>query len=174
MTGRCAAVASSVLAGASGTALADPQGVTPVQLEEASAVQPGTIELQAGGRYTLDRHEVLMPMRGHWRLTWGGGTTVLNPGDTAAILSETQSRALNVHIAELALLRMGARPFHVVLPTPRNRQVVPIRSTGASEAIGQLGPVVSALQQAGFYAEWKGKFGDEAWSALEASTGKLA
>ena len=55
-------------------------------------------------------------------------------GDTAAILSETQSRALNVHLAELALLRMGARPFHVVMPTPRNRQIVPIRSTGASEA----------------------------------------
>ncbi len=35
--------------------------------------------------YTLDRHEILMPMRGHWRLTWDGGTTVLNPGDTAAI-----------------------------------------------------------------------------------------
>lgn len=35
--------------------------------------------------YALDRHEVLMPMRGHWRLTWEGGTTVLNPGDTAAI-----------------------------------------------------------------------------------------
>ena len=29
-------------------------------------------------------------------------------GDTAAILSETQSRALNVHLAELALLRHGA------------------------------------------------------------------
>jgi len=35
--------------------------------------------------YTIDRHEILMPMRGYWRLTWGGGTTVLNPGDTAAI-----------------------------------------------------------------------------------------
>ncbi len=30
-----------------------------------------------------------------------------------------------------------------------------------------------ALQQANFYSEWKGKFGDEAWSALEASVGKL-
>ena len=63
----------------------------------------------------------------------------VKPGDTAAILSETQSRALNVHLAELALLRMGARPFHVVVPTPRNRQIVPIRSTGASEAIQRLG-----------------------------------
>jgi quercetin dioxygenase-like cupin family protein len=24
-------------------------------------------------------------MRGYWRLTWGKGSTVLNPGDTAAI-----------------------------------------------------------------------------------------
>ncbi len=74
-------------------------------------------------------------------------------GDTAAILSETQSRALNVHLAELALLRMGARPFHIVVPTPRNRQIVPIRSTGASEAIQRLAPVVTALQQAGFVVD---------------------
>ncbi|GLH79100.1 hypothetical protein SSBR45G_40090 [Bradyrhizobium sp. SSBR45G] len=74
-------------------------------------------------------------------------------GDTAAILSETQSRALNVHLAELALLRMGARPFHVVVPTPRNPHPVPVRSTGASEAIGKLGPVVTALQQAGFVVD---------------------
>ena len=77
----------------------------------------------------------------------------VKPGDTAAILSETQSRALNVHLAELALLRMGARPFHVIVPTPRNREVVPIRSTGASIAIQKLGPVVSALQQAGFVVD---------------------
>src|SRR5207253_4873414 len=74
-------------------------------------------------------------------------------GDTAAILSETQSRALNVHLAELALLRMGARPFRVIVPTPRNRQIVPIRSTGASEAIQRLAPVVTALQQAGFVVD---------------------
>src|SRR6476620_6298179 len=74
-------------------------------------------------------------------------------GDTAAILSETQSRPLNVHLAELALLRMGAKPFHVIVPTPRNRQIVPIRSTGASEAIQRLGPVITALQQAGFVVD---------------------
>src|SRR5260221_1767684 len=74
-------------------------------------------------------------------------------GDTAAILSETQSRALNVDWAELGLLRMGENPFHSVVPTPRNRQVVPIRSTGASEAIQRLAPVVTALQQAGFVVD---------------------
>jgi 2,5-dihydroxypyridine 5,6-dioxygenase len=74
-------------------------------------------------------------------------------GDTAAILSETQSRALNVHLAELALLRLGARPFHLVVPTPRNRHPVPVRSTGASEAIGKLAPVVDALGAAGFVVD---------------------
>ncbi len=35
--------------------------------------------------YVCETNEVLMPMRGHWRLTWDGGQTVLNPGDTCAI-----------------------------------------------------------------------------------------
>lgn len=74
-------------------------------------------------------------------------------GDTVAILSETQSRPLNVHLAELALMRLGARPFHLVVPTPRNPHPVAIRSTGASEAIGRLAPVVSALGQAGFVVD---------------------
>src|SRR6202022_2980449 len=73
--------------------------------------------------------------------------------DTGGILSETQSRALNVHLAELALLRMGAKPFHVIVPTPRHRQIVAIRSAGASEAIQRLAPVVTALQQAGFVVD---------------------
>ena len=30
------------------------------------------------------------------------------------------------------------------------------------------------LRKAGFYSEWKGKFGDEAWALLERSTGKLS
>jgi len=77
----------------------------------------------------------------------------LQPGDTAAILSETQSRALNVQLAELALLRLGARPFHIVLPTPRQAAPVPIRSTGASNAIQQLAPVVQALGQAGLVVD---------------------
>lgn len=69
----------------------------------------------------------------------------LSPGETVAILSETQSRALNVHLAELAALSLGARVFHLVLPTERNPYPVPVRSTGASEAIGGLAPVVQAL-----------------------------
>jgi TRAP-type transport system periplasmic protein len=35
-------------------------------------------------------------------------------------------------------------------------------------------PFRDKLRQAGFYAEWKGKFGDEAWALLEKDAGKLA
>ncbi|MBS0338660.1 MAG: peptidase M29 [Proteobacteria bacterium] len=77
----------------------------------------------------------------------------VGPGDACAILSETQSRALNVQLAELALLKLKARPFHVVVPTPRQAAPVPIRSTGASVALQDLGPAVAALAASTFVAD---------------------
>src|SRR5262245_2349894 len=74
-------------------------------------------------------------------------------GDACAILSETQSRALNVQLAELALARLGARPFHVIVPTPRLSAPVPIRSTGASVALQNMVPAVAALAGSVFVAD---------------------
>lgn len=34
---------------------------------------------------TAAQHTVLMPMRGHWKLRYEGGETILNPGDTCLI-----------------------------------------------------------------------------------------
>ena len=67
-------------------------------------------------------------------------------GDPVAILSETQSRPVNVQLSELALLRLGAQPFHVVIPTPPQSVAVPIRSTGTTAAIQHLKPVMAALR----------------------------
>jgi 2,5-dihydroxypyridine 5,6-dioxygenase len=75
------------------------------------------------------------------------------PGDACAVLSETQSRRLNVQLAELALHRLGARPFHVVVPTPRQQAPVPIRSTGASVALQGHGPALQALAASAFVAD---------------------
>jgi 2,5-dihydroxypyridine 5,6-dioxygenase len=74
-------------------------------------------------------------------------------GDEVAILSETQSRALNVHLAELALLRLGARPFHLVLPTPALAAPVPVRSTGSSVAIAGNQAALAALKSARLVAD---------------------
>lgn len=77
----------------------------------------------------------------------------VSPGDACAVLSETQSRALNVQLAELALHKLGARPFHIVVPTPRQQAPVPVRSTGASVALQGLQPALSALSAATFIAD---------------------
>src|SRR4051794_20709987 len=77
----------------------------------------------------------------------------VQPGEAVAILSESQSRAVNVQLAELALARLKARPFHVVVPTPPPRAPVPVRSTGASDAVQGLGPVVQALAASGMVVD---------------------
>ena len=74
-------------------------------------------------------------------------------GDACAVLSENQTRPLLPQLAELALARIGARPFHVVLPGKPLAAPVPVRSTGASDAIGQLEPVVQALAASVFVAD---------------------
>ena len=68
----------------------------------------------------------------------------VSPGEVVAILSETQSRRVLVELSELALLQLGARPFHVQLVSPPVSGV-PIRSTGTSLAVAGLEPVVQAL-----------------------------
>jgi 2,5-dihydroxypyridine 5,6-dioxygenase len=74
-------------------------------------------------------------------------------GDTAVVLSETQSRPVNVQLAQLALARLGASVFQIVLTSPKLSAPVPVRSTGASDAIGQLAPVVQALAATTFIAD---------------------
>ena len=77
----------------------------------------------------------------------------VQPGEVCAILSESQSRQVNVNLAELALQRMGATPFHVVVPSPRQTAIVPVRSTGASVALGGLDPVIGALASSSFVVD---------------------
>ncbi|MCS5687239.1 MAG: peptidase M29 [Actinomycetota bacterium] len=72
---------------------------------------------------------------------------------TAAILSETQSRDVNVNLAELALDRLGVRAIHIVVPTLRQTAPVPIRSTGASDAIAGSAAVIRALATVDFVVD---------------------
>jgi 2,5-dihydroxypyridine 5,6-dioxygenase len=74
-------------------------------------------------------------------------------GEVCAVLSETRTRAELPRLAELGLQRLGARVFHLTLPGRPLSAPVPIRSTGASDAIGGLTPVVQALAGCGFVAD---------------------
>lgn len=71
--------------------------------------------------------------------------SAIMPGDEVVILSESQSRPVNVQLAELALLIIGAKPFHVKVTTPPQSTPVPVRSTGASQALKHNTGVLAAL-----------------------------
>jgi 2,5-dihydroxypyridine 5,6-dioxygenase len=66
-------------------------------------------------------------------------------GTRVALLAETQSRPINIQLAELALERLGANWCRVTVPTPRQSAPVPVRSTGASQALGGQESAIAAL-----------------------------
>jgi mannose-6-phosphate isomerase-like protein (cupin superfamily) len=70
---------------------------------EMDFITGGSIPVDA---YTVDKPEVLMPMRGHWRLAWEGGSATLNPGDTCLVPA---GLARSVHpnmMGEVAMYRV--------------------------------------------------------------------
>jgi TRAP-type transport system periplasmic protein len=66
---------------------------------------------------------------------------------------------------------------------PRQRDAVTKQNADLAESLKQKGmtvnttdpvPFQDALRKAGFYADWKGRFGDESWAILEKAVGRLA
>jgi 2,5-dihydroxypyridine 5,6-dioxygenase len=91
----------------------------------------------------------------HWLTAFVKTFTLcgVQPGDVCAVLCETTSRRINVELSQLALAQLGAKCFTIELATPKQSAPVAIRSTGASDAIAGLAPVVAALSQAVFIAD---------------------
>lgn len=69
----------------------------------------------------------------------------LNAGDTVAILCETQSRPVLPELARLAAARLGGRSFTLVLPSVFESKQPVSRSTGSSQALQNIAPVITAL-----------------------------
>jgi 2,5-dihydroxypyridine 5,6-dioxygenase len=69
-------------------------------------------------------------------------------GEVVAVLSESQSRASLVETARLAAQSLGGSVLDVMVPTPVSTQPVPVRSTGASQALAGNVAVVAALAAA--------------------------
>ena len=56
--------------------------------------------------YSTERHEILMVMRGHWRLTWESGEAVLAPGDVCAVPPELKRTLAPSMTGEASLFRV--------------------------------------------------------------------
>ena len=72
----------------------------------------------------------------------------LRAGEVVVILSESQSRGSLVVISRLAAQSLGGHVIDIVLPTPASAHPVPIRSTGASQAISYHRAAMAALATA--------------------------
>lgn len=59
-------------------------------------------------RHSHDKPSVLMPVKGHWRVDWDGGTTTLAPGDTMSIPEGLSHRATPSMTGEAALYHIIA------------------------------------------------------------------
>ena len=73
--------------------------------------------------------------------------------ETAIILSETQSRQLNTHLAELALGRLGIKYFHLKVPTPEADTGPVVRSTGTCLSLNGQDQAVKALAASDFVVD---------------------
>ena len=70
----------------------------------------------------------------------------IGKGTPIAILAETQSRPVLVHLCELAAYDLGAEFCMITMPTPALNAPVPVKSTGTSWAIQQNRAVIEALK----------------------------
>ena len=94
-------------------ALSDRQPVKVIGADGLLRDKPGfEVEFVSRGSATAEMHQhdrpsVLMPMRGHWRVSWPEGSAVLNPGDTMSIPEGLPHAVVPAMTGEASL-------FHVV------------------------------------------------------------
>ncbi|MFZ1483289.1 MAG: hypothetical protein WAT25_21215 [Paracoccaceae bacterium] len=70
----------------------------------------------------------------------------IGKGTAVAILSETQSRPVLVHLCELAAYDLGADFCMIQMPAPPQSTPVPVKPTGTSWAIAGNRAVIEALK----------------------------
>lgn len=95
---------------------------------------------------------------GYWLLGNGAGFRRL-PKDVQEVIAEEFAKAAEDDRADIAQLERSMKGN--------------LESKGMTFAATDQGVFRAALQQAGFYREWRGKFGDDAWKILEKHTGTL-
>ncbi len=59
-------------------------------------------------KHTHDLPSVLMPVKGHWRVDWDGGSTLLAPGDTMSVPENLSHSAVPFMTGEAALYHIVA------------------------------------------------------------------
>ena len=95
----------------------------------------------------------------------------IGKGTQVAIISETQSRPVLVHLCELASYDLGADFCMIKMPTPLQNAPVPVKSTGTSWAIAGNRAVIEALRRVDVVVDCtvEGLIHAPEWLEIEAS-----
>ncbi len=99
----------------------------------------------------------------------------IGKGSQIAVVAETQSRPVLSQLCGLALYELGAHYSTIVLPTPAQTAPVPVKSTGASNAIQHMRHVVEALKHVEVIVDVtvEGLIHAEEWPEIEAAGVRL-
>ncbi len=99
----------------------------------------------------------------------------IGQGTRVAVVAESQSRPVLVSLAQLAAFDLGAEFATITLPTPPNTAPVPVKSTGACNAIQNMRPVVEALKLVEVIVDVtvEGLIHAEEWPEIEQSGTRL-
>ena len=99
----------------------------------------------------------------------------IGQGTAVALVAESQSRPVLSQLAQIALYELGADFATIVLPTPEQSAPVPVKSTGASNAIQGKRPIVEALKRVEVVVDVtvEGLIHAEEWPEIEAAGARL-
>ena len=99
----------------------------------------------------------------------------ITEGVTVAVVAETQSRPVLIQLCGLALFDLGAEYSTIVLPTPPQTAPVPVKSTGASNAIQGMRHVVEACKHVDIIVDVtvEGMLHAEEWPEIEEAGTRL-
>jgi len=96
-------------------------------------------------------------------------------GVPVAVVAESQSRPVLIQLCSLALYELGAQYSTIVLPTPEQSAPVPVKSTGASNAIQGKRHVIEALKRVDVIVDVtvEGLLHAEEWPEIEQAGTRL-
>lgn len=147
--------------GASPTTIGIGEAYTALQTKVVDGQENGLAIIEAQRFYEVQKY---CSLTGHaWECFWIAG----NP------------RSWNAVPENLRQIATRAFESHAI----KTRSAMATLNSSLQDSLGKRGlvfnkvnpaPFREALQKAGAYKEWKGKFGDETWTLLEKYSGKLA
>ena len=99
----------------------------------------------------------------------------IGTGTTVALVSETQSRPVLVHLSELALYDLGADFCMLSMPTPPQTAPVPVKGTGTSWAIQGNRAAIAAMMQCEVIVDCtvEGMIHSPEWPEVEATGARI-